>query len=83
MLRQRSDKGQKRDTLHLIDEGLAQQYLPSARVQRFRLALATKPNDVFFLCHVPSRGLDNIWNATNLQACEQAKRLWTASNVAT
>ena len=69
-------KGQKRDTLHLIDEGLAQQHLPSARVQRFRLALATKPYDVFFLCQVPSRGLDNIWNATNLQACEQAKRLW-------
>ncbi len=46
-------KGQKHDTLHLIDEGLAKQYLPSARIQRFRLALATKPNDVFFLCHVP------------------------------
>ena len=70
-------KGQKHDTLHLIDEVLAHQYLPSARIQRFRLALATKPNDVFFLCQVPSRGLDNIWNATNLQACEQAKTLWT------
>ena len=70
-------KGQKRDTLHLIDEDLAKQYLPSARIQRFRLALATKPYDVFFLCHVPSRDLDNIWNATNLQACEQAKTLWT------
>jgi hypothetical protein len=70
-------KGQKRDTLHLIDEDLAMRYLPSARVLRFRLALATKPNDVFFLCHVPSRNTDNTWNESNLKACEQAKTLWT------
>ena len=69
-------KGQKRDTLHLIDEELAMRYLPSARILRFRLALATKPNDVFFLCHVPSQNLDNNWNASNQQACEQAKTLW-------
>ena len=48
-------KGQKRDTLHLIDEDLAMHYLPSGRIQRFRLALATKPYDVFFLCHVPTQ----------------------------
>ena len=36
-------KGQKRDTLHLIDEELAMRHLPSGRIQRFRLALATKP----------------------------------------
>jgi hypothetical protein len=71
-------KGQKRDTLHLIDEDLAMRYLPPARILRFRLALAAKPNnDVFFLCHVPSRNLDNSWNGSNLQACEQAKTLWT------
>ena len=70
-------KGQKHDTLHLIDEELAEKYLPSARILRFRLALATKPHDIFFLCHVPSRNLDNKWNETNLQACEQAKTLWT------
>lgn len=70
-------KGQKIDTLHLIVEGLALQFLPSARVQRFRLALAAKPNDVFFLCHVPTCNLDNAWNASNLQACEQARRFWT------
>jgi len=69
-------KGQKRDTLHLIDEELAMRYLPPARILRFRLALATKPNDVFFLCHVPSQNLDNNWNASNQQACEQAKTLW-------
>ena len=67
-------KGQKHDTLHLIDEVLAHQYLPSARIQRFRLALATKPNDVFFLCQVPSRGLDNIWNAPTCRHANRRRR---------
>jgi hypothetical protein len=70
-------KGQKRDMLHLIEEGLATRYLPSARILHFRLAVASKPGDVFFLCHVPTRNLDNPWNASNLQACEQAKTHWT------
>jgi hypothetical protein len=70
-------KGVKRDTLHLIEEELAMQHLPSARILRFRLALATKPYDTLFLCHVPSQNLDNDWNLSNLQACEQAKTLWT------
>jgi hypothetical protein len=69
-------KGQKRDTLHLIDEDLAMQFLPSGRIQHFRLALATKPFDIFFLCIVPSRNQDNNYNATALQACEQAKLSW-------
>jgi len=70
-------KGQRRDTLHLIDEELAMRFLPPTRILRFRLALATKPHDVFFLCYVPTRNMDNSWNASNLQACEQAKTLWT------
>jgi hypothetical protein len=70
-------KGQKRETLHLIDEDLAVRYLPSGRIQRFRLALATKPYDDFFLCHVPSQNLDNSWNDSNLRGCLQAKTLWT------
>lgn len=69
-------KGVKRDTLNLIDEELALTYVPSGRIQRFRLALATKPFDVFFLCHVPSTNLDNSWNTSNLRACEQAKSQW-------
>jgi hypothetical protein len=69
-------KGQKHDTLHLIDDTIAKRYLERARILRFRLALATKPHDVFFLCHVPSRNLDNLYNQSNLQACEQAKTLW-------
>jgi hypothetical protein len=70
-------KGQKRDTLHLIDEDLAMRFLPSARIQRFRLALAAKPGDVFFLCHVPTRNLDNSYNSSNVQGCEQARTMWT------
>ena len=69
-------KGMKRDALHLINEELAMQYLPSARIQRFRLALASKPHDGFFLCHVPTRNSDNSWNMSNMQACEQAKTHW-------
>jgi hypothetical protein len=70
-------KGAKRDTLHLIDEELAMRFLPSARILRFRLALAAKPFDVFFLCQVPSQNLDNTWNASAVLACEQAKEKWT------
>jgi hypothetical protein len=69
-------KGQKRDTLHLIDEDIAMHYLPSGRIMRFRLALATKPFDIFFLCHVPTRNEDNSWNATNVKGCEMAKTSW-------
>lgn len=70
-------KGSARDALHLIIEDLSMEYLPSAKVQRFRLALASKPFDKFFLCHVPTRNLDNSWNGSNVQACEQAKTRWT------
>ena len=71
-------QGQKKDTLHLIEEDLAMQFLPSARIKRFRLALASKPYNKFFLCHVPSQNLDNIWNETNLRGCIQAKEYWTS-----
>jgi hypothetical protein len=70
-------KGQKHNTLHLIDEGLALRFLEAGEIKRFRLALATKPGDVFFLCEVPTQNLDNSWNVSNLEACEMAKMLWT------
>ena len=69
-------KGEKRDMLHLIDEEIAVQHLPSKRIKRQRLALASKPHDVFFLCIVPSQNLDNSWNADGAEACEKAKTLW-------
>jgi hypothetical protein len=69
-------KGQKKDTLHLIDEDLAMRYLPSGKILRFRLVLATKPDDAFFLCEVPTRNEDNSWNLTNQQGCEMAKTSW-------
>jgi hypothetical protein len=70
-------KGSKRDNWHLIEEELAMRFLPSGKIKRFRLALATKPNDVFFLCRVPTRNLDNKWNHDYITACENAKKLWT------
>ena len=69
-------KGQKRDLLHLVDEDIALAHLSSGKIQRFRLVLATKPHDVFFLCHVPTQNTDNSWNESNLKACEKAKLSW-------
>src|SRR5262249_15728252 len=69
-------QGVKRDTLHLIDEDLALQYLQKGKVLPHLLPLATKPFDIFFLAHIPSQNLDNDWNASNLRACEQAKTRW-------
>jgi hypothetical protein len=73
-------KGQKRDTLHLIDEDIAVKYLQSGRIQRFALALAAKPFDIFFLCVIPTQNLDNSWNDTNLLACEQSTTHWCYSS---
>jgi hypothetical protein len=73
-------KGQKRDTLHLIDEDIAMEFLPSGRIQRFRLALATKPYDTYFLCVVPTQNLDNSWVSSNRAACEQAKTKWVMAS---
>jgi hypothetical protein len=70
-------KGQKYDVIHLIDEDLAVRYLPSGLLIHHRLALATKPYDIFFLCQIPTRNLDNSWNSTYLEGCEKAKTLWT------
>ena len=47
-------KGEEADTLHLIDEDLAIDYLPKGKIKRFRLVLATKPFDVFFLLNCPT-----------------------------
>jgi hypothetical protein len=66
-------KGQKKDTMHLIAEDLALSYLPSGRIQRYRLALASKPQDVFFLCIVPSQNLENTFNADSVAACERCQ----------
>jgi hypothetical protein len=70
-------KGQKHNTLHLIDEDVALRFLENGEIKRFRLALGSKPGDVFFLCEVPTQNLDNSWNISNLEACEKAKTLWT------
>jgi hypothetical protein len=67
--------GQKRDTLHLVFEDLAKRFLPSKIVKRFRLVLATKPHDVFFLCEVPTRNLDNTWNETTCRLASRQRRV--------
>ncbi len=69
-------KGTKRDMLHSIDEEIAVQHLPAKKILRFRLALAAKPHDVFFLVHVPTQNLDNSWNSSTIIACEKAKQFW-------
>ena len=57
-------KGQKKDTLHLIDEDLAASYLVEGKVERFRLALATKPFDISFCVRCPRR----TWTTTGTPA---------------
>jgi hypothetical protein len=70
-------KGTKKDQLHLIDEEIAIGYVPRKKIQRCKLALASKPYDVFFLCKVPVVNMDNAFNKTALDGCEQAKTTWT------
>jgi hypothetical protein len=69
-------KGQKRDLLHIIDEDIAVEFLPSGKILHCRFALATKPYDVFFLAEIPTRNQENDWNAGALLAAEQAKHKW-------
>jgi hypothetical protein len=69
-------KGTKRDMLHAIDDDLAVMYLPSKKIKRFRLALASKPHDVFLFCSVPSQNLDNSWNEQALKGCYEAQTRW-------
>jgi hypothetical protein len=68
--------GQKRETLHTIDEDLAMAHLSAKQIKRHRVALATKPHDVFFLCIVPSQNLDNTFNSTALIGCERGRTEW-------
>ena len=66
----------KKSLLHVIDDDLAVQYLPRKKIKRHRLALACKPNNVFFCCIVPSRNLDNTYNANAITACYKAQTHW-------
>jgi len=68
--------GSRKDVLHLVDHTIAISYLPSGLLKRFRIALATKPNDAFFLCVIPTRNLDNSYNRDNVAACQLAKTKW-------
>jgi hypothetical protein len=72
--------GKRDHSIHLIDEDIAMTHLEADSITRYRLALATKPNDVFFLCIVPSQNLDNDWNRSGLEACELAKTRWVKAS---
>jgi hypothetical protein len=73
-------QGSKKDLVHLIDEDIAADNLSNKKIKRYRLALAAKPFDIFFLCIVPTQNIvDNSWNVSTLQACEQAKTRWTSA----
>ena len=73
VLRHGSGERLERNSLHLIAEDLAVEYLPSGKVLRFRLALGSKPYDVFFLAHVPSQNLRQhveLYGVAGLRASE-------------
>src|SRR5262249_11542955 len=59
------NKNQKKETLHLIKDDLAALWIPRKPLLRYRLALATRPDDNLFLAIVPSQNLDNEWNSSN------------------
>jgi hypothetical protein len=52
-------QGVKKDKLQLIDKNIAIKYLPPKKILKARLALATRPYNVFFWMWVPTRNLDN------------------------
>ena len=61
---------------HIIHPEIAAKYLPAKLVHYFRLALGCDPDGKPFLCEVPCENLDNVWNRSNLEACEIAKTQW-------
>jgi hypothetical protein len=72
--------GQRGEGLHLIKKEVAvRNQVPEGRLKYFRLALASKPQNQFFLCHVPSRNLDNTFNADAIEACRRAKTQWISA----
>lgn len=75
-------KGMAKDVTHLIARDLVEIYLGNMlkRVKTYRLALATKPFDVFALIHVPSQHLDNPWNHDALKSCHEAQQRWVHVN---
>ena len=78
MFRQRANQGPEARHVASDRRRTRRNALPAVRaISRCRLALAAKPYDVFFLAEVPSQNLEeNLWNATNLQGCMQAKTSW-------
>jgi hypothetical protein len=73
-------KGSKETTLHLILDSIVQKHsdVLRARVKYCRIALGSKPDNVFFLAMIPTRNLDNKYNAAAIRGAVQAKSgTWT------
>ncbi len=73
-------KGSTESTQHLILDGIVKKYSDQlqARVKYCQIVLGAKPDNVFFLGLIPTRNLDNTFNASAIRAAVQAKSgIWT------
>jgi hypothetical protein len=73
-------KGQTKKIRHLILPDLAAKYLPTKLIKYRRLAWGCDPEGKPFICEVPCDNLDNVWNRSNLEACEIAKTQWVRAD---
>jgi hypothetical protein len=69
-------QGMKNNVKHLGDQELLMSLLSDKHIERHALALATMPNDRFFLAIVPTNNLDNTWNRSTLRGIELARTHW-------
>jgi hypothetical protein len=68
--------GDQHDSLHVIEEDIADRHLLRGRLKVNRLALAADAGGAIFWCTVPSQNLDNSWVKTNLKGCMCARERW-------
>jgi hypothetical protein len=69
-------QGQKHNAVHLIDKAVALRNCDDREIEQYRLVLAARPHDRFFLAKVPCANLENSWNESMLRAVEYAKQRW-------
>ena len=69
-------KGEKRETLHLIDEELGIALSAERKNSALPLGAGDQAVRRLFSVSRADTNTDNPWNVSNLQACEQAKTFW-------
>jgi hypothetical protein len=69
-------QGQRHNAVHPIDRDVALRNCSDREIDQFRLVLAARPHDRFFLAKVPCTNLENSWNESMLRAIEYAKARW-------